>query len=97
MDHPAVGAAVENTIYLSRRESGWVATYFGPHARGVIELFGTAEFLPTAYGSLTAADVVGESVARLNPGVLVYSVEGGRTTHHEARRLNVNTDNGRWA
>lgn len=69
---------IANSIYLSRAVhndlDGWMATYQGPHAQEIIDLFGTHQ-LPTAYTDAMGAREVQAKVEALNPGVFVYTVE----------------------
>ena len=66
---------MESSIYLSRMGGEWVANHRGPLARTTIDALGTA-CVPTAWRSSAAAGTVGAEIARLNPGVYVYTVEG---------------------
>ena len=60
-----------NAIYLQLTNQGWMATYAGPHADRIWQLFGT----PTVPTAFTAEANVFEVVAQIeasNPGVMVY-------------------------
>ena len=63
-----------NLIILSRgKHRGrhtWLATYSGPHAASILDLFGT-DILPTAFGSDTSAAVVIDYIQSQNPNVTV--------------------------
>lgn len=59
-----------NKIMIHLGEQGWLATYSGPHAAEIGELFDTCT-LPTAFTAHTELATVISEVARLNPGVQV--------------------------
>ena len=59
---------MQDTIALRRTASGWVATFEGPQAAGVRELFGT-DTLPTPFGTDTPANTVLVAVRLRNEGM----------------------------
>lgn len=59
-----------DTITLRRTASGWVATFEGPQAKGVRELFGT-DTLPTPFGKDTPQNTVLVAVRLRNEGLNV--------------------------
>jgi hypothetical protein len=60
----------QNSILIHLSSTGWLATYCGPHAREIIDLFDDCT-IPTAYTSAAPlATVISEIQAR-NPGVVV--------------------------
>jgi hypothetical protein len=61
---------MSNRILIHLGASGWLATYQGPHARQIIELFDTAT-IPTAYTSRAPLGTVLREIQNLNPGVRV--------------------------
>lgn len=62
--------AKADSIALSLLDGVWHASYHGPHAAGVVELFGT-NCIPTAYTRKTSLDVVVRELAKRNPNVEV--------------------------
>ncbi len=56
-------------ITLHLTPGGWMATFSGPHADSVLDLFGTRT-IATAYPASTSIDVRA-AIAELNPGAIV--------------------------
>lgn len=65
-----MNAAAPNEILIHMGEQGWLATYAGPHAAHIGELFDTCT-VPTAFTARAALSTVFAAVAALNPGVTV--------------------------
>ncbi len=59
-----------NQIRIHLGPTCWLATYQGPHASLIIELFDTAT-IPTAYTARASLETVVAELQRLNPGVRV--------------------------
>jgi hypothetical protein len=59
-----------NEIIIERRIAGWVATYTGPHAAEIIDLFGT-DTIPMAFGAAAELPQVRAAIRALNPGIAV--------------------------
>lgn len=57
-------------IRIHLGESGWLATYEGPHAKRIVELFGQAT-LPTPFTSTAPVGMVISAIRNLNPGARV--------------------------
>lgn len=65
-----------NQIKIHLGESGWLATYSGPHAARIVELFGQ-DTIPTAYTSRCPIGTVVSEIRNRNPGVRVSHWLGG--------------------
>lgn len=65
-----------NRITLSRDGRGWHATFTGPHAKEINDLFGT-DTIPTAYTAAADAERVMAGIRSANPGVDVVFAGGG--------------------
>lgn len=57
-----------NTITINRTTSCWTATYSGPHAAMIADLFGSTT-VPTAFTSAASASDVIAKLTKSNPGV----------------------------
>lgn len=65
-----------NRIRIHLGASGWLATYEGPHAATIIELFDTAT-IPTAFTREAPLPAVVKRLGELNPGVdVAHWLEG---------------------
>lgn len=60
----------QNEILIHLGEQGWLATYTGPHAAEIEELF-DSHTIPTAFTAHAARDFVVAEVQKRNPGVAV--------------------------
>jgi hypothetical protein len=60
----------QNEILLHVGEYGWLATFVGPHATRLVNLFGTST-IPTAYTAGASLERVTRGIAARNPGVIV--------------------------
>jgi hypothetical protein len=59
-----------NEILLHMGEYGWLATFVGPHATRLVNLFGTST-IPTAYTARTSLESVIAGIAARNPHAVV--------------------------
>jgi hypothetical protein len=59
-----------NQILIHLGQTGWLATYQGPHIREIIEAFNTAT-VPTAFTSAAPLPLVIAEIRNLNPGCRV--------------------------
>lgn len=65
-----------NRIRLHLGETGWLATFEGPHAAGIIESFNTAT-IPTAFTRQAPLPAVIARLREMNPGVdVAHWLEG---------------------
>lgn len=62
--------AKANEILIHMGRDGWLATYAGPHAEPVADLFGTCT-IPTAFTASAPLAVVIAALSNSNPGVSV--------------------------
>ena len=60
----------DNQILLYRNPQGWMAWHKGPHAKEIVDLFGT-DTLPTAWTDKADGETVRREIAERNPGVSV--------------------------
>lgn len=59
-----------NEILIHLGETGYLATYIGPHSKEIAELFDTCT-IPTAFTARAPLATVIAEIAKLNPGVRV--------------------------
>lgn len=73
---------VENIIEIQLGANGWNAHYFGPHAAGVYDLFGTT-ILPTPYTPAASSRTVFNALAERNPDcrILLGAAEMSEDSH----------------
>lgn len=64
---------MHSVISLGIMNGTWMANYSGPCMVEIMGLFGT-NMLPTAFTEKTPAETVRQSIAALNPGVIVRVV-----------------------
>ena len=65
-----MNGAAQTVITLTRGASQWLATWAGPEAEHVEELFGTAT-IPTPFSASMAPDRLLASIRALNPECIV--------------------------
>lgn len=61
----------QNAIKIHLGPQGWLATYIGPHAKEISELFDTCT-IPTAYTARAPLHQVIAEIQARNPGVSVF-------------------------
>lgn len=61
---------MKNEILIHRGEQGWLATWTGPHAKRIGDLFNTCT-LPTAFTSAAPLATVLAEVQARNPAAIV--------------------------
>jgi hypothetical protein len=57
---------MENTITLTKSNTGWNATFSGPASKQIVSLFGTAT-IPTPFTASASQDTVLADVTARNP------------------------------
>jgi hypothetical protein len=55
---------ITNEIHIHLGQQGWMATYFGPHALKIVDLFDTAT-IPTAFTACAPLAMVANELERL--------------------------------
>lgn len=61
---------MSSTILIHLGEQGWLATYAGPHAKRIGDLFGTMT-IPLPYTARAPLETVVSEIQARNPGVIV--------------------------
>lgn len=61
---------MQNAIQIHLGPQGWLATYTGPHAKEIGDLFDTCT-IPTAYTAHAPLETVIAEIQARNPGVVV--------------------------
>jgi hypothetical protein len=62
----------QNIISLSIGRDSWLATYRGPHAAEIIELFGT-DTIPTAFTPAAPLSTVRDFIRSKHPGATIIA------------------------
>lgn len=68
----------DNAIQIHLGPQGWLATYTGPHAAEIADLFDTCT-IPTAFTSQAPLPMVIGEIQSRNPGVTVQRWNGQRS------------------
>lgn len=72
---PSVESWAANTITVHLSETGWCATFGGPHAAEIVELFDTAT-LPLPFTAQAPLQMVLADIRARHPGVVVSHFGG---------------------
>lgn len=71
--HIATICAFENNVIrIQRGSQGWNATFYGPHAAEIVDLFG-GNTIPMGFTNAASLDTVRDFVRRTHPGVTIIA------------------------